>query len=341
MALRPDADSLRFHLHPAMNFAAPRLRVTATSVLLSMVLQAPDLRAADPAAAKSAAESRPPDAAAPAKLEALTANVQVLKHEVEALQKEAAKADKPWYLDVSTIIAVASFLFAFGTTVAAARKAKSQEIESDRNELRSLLQRMAALPKENIEAQEKFAANPGALSTVAGYINQENTFLASQAAEITRRLPKGKVSAVEYYAIALGLANAYDLEGQRQFLALAVANANDFNTAIAAIRSTAFMLFQTGKPDSGRAEYQKALAIFDRYSGYDEYIRKGTHIKTEIAWAYSEFQAHAGAPAALQHLDRAEEIVQTLVPSPGRKQFEADVAQARQQLSLAGFVPKP
>jgi hypothetical protein len=322
---------------------ATKLRPGFTAAFMCLMIGAvpPTLCGAEDAPQKAAAATVAAEMTAkpPATPDSLAASMQILRHDVDALEKKADKPDKPWYFDVSTMIAVLSFVFAFGTTWFSSRKAKAQEIEADRNELRTLLQRMAALPKENFEAQVEFGANPGALSTISGYINQENTVLTGQAAEIALRLPKGKVSAVEYYAIALGLGNAYEIGRQKQFLQLAIDHATDFNTEIAAIRTTAFVLFLTGTPDSGRVEYQKALAIFDRYPGYDEYTRNGTHIKTEIAWAYSEYQAHPGNPLALPHLDRANELLQTLVPSPGRKQFEADIAQARQQLTFPAVAP--
>jgi hypothetical protein len=262
----------------------------------------------------------------------VAANLQMLKQEVDSLQIAFAKQNRPWYRDAATILSVMALVFSFGTTWVSNRKAEAQDIENQRSELRSLLQRMAELPKENLDATEKYRSNPGAFSTVASLINQENTFLSGQAAEIAKRLPPGKISAVEYYAIAIALGNAYNIEGEKKFLALSIASATDFNTEIAAIRTNAYVLFLTGRPDAGRVEFQKALAIFDKYGEFDEYTRKSTGIKTELSWAFSEYLVRAGNPLIEQHLKNAQDIMEELPPSPGREQMDAEIRQARSQL---------
>ena len=88
----------------------------------------------------------------------------------------------------------------------------------------------------------------------------------------------------------------------------------------------------TGHPEAGRAEYQKALAIFDKYTNFDEYTKKSTHIKSELSWAYSEFSARTGTQLFEQHLKNAEDFLADLLPSPGREQLEAEINQAKQQL---------
>ena len=106
----------------------------------------------------------------------------------------------PWYKNVSTIISFAALAFSFGTTYVSYRRAETQDIQSMRQELRGILQRLAALPKENLDISKRYKEDPAAISLASGFINQENTLLSRQAAEIARKLPKDKVSATEYYA---------------------------------------------------------------------------------------------------------------------------------------------
>jgi hypothetical protein len=270
----------------------------------------------------------------PAETEETAASLRTLKQEVDALQIAFEKQDRPWYRDVSTIIAVLALVFSFGTTWVSSRKADAQDVENQRIELRGLLQRLAMLPKENLDAMQKYRADPGALGTVAGYINQENAFLSAQAAEIARRLPPGKISAVEYYAIALALGNSYNLDGEKKFLSLCIQNASDFNTEIAAVRTNAILLFLTGHPDAGRVEYQKALAIFDKneYAGYDEFTKISTHVRTQLSWAYSEYSIRGGRATAEGHIKGADGLVETLQPGPGREQLLAEIQQTKQQV---------
>jgi hypothetical protein len=273
----------------------------------------------------------------PTETEAMAASLRALKQEVDALQIAFEKQDRPWYRDASTIIAVLALIFSFGTTWVSSRKADAQDVENQRIELRGLLQRLATLPKENLEAVQKYRADPGALGTIGGYINQENAFLSTQAAEIARQLPPGKVSPVEYYAIALALGNSYNLDGEKKFLSLCIQSGPDFNTEIAAVRTNAILLFLTGHPDAGRVEYQKALAIFDKndYAGYDEYTKISTHVRTQLSWAYSEYSIRGGRATAEGHIKGADALVAALQPGPGREQLDAEILQTRQQTGAA------
>ncbi len=273
----------------------------------------------------------------PTETEATAASLRALKQEVDALQIAFEKQDRPWYRDASTIIAVLALIFSFGTTWVSSRKADEQDVENQRIELRGLLQRLAMLPKENLEARQKYRADPGALGTVGGYLNQENVFLSTQAAEIARRLPPGKVSPVEYYAIALALGTSYNFDGEKKFLALCLQSGPDFSTEIAAVRTNAILLLQTGHPDTGRVEFQKALAIFDKneYAGFDDFTKISTHIRTQLNWAYSEANARGGRVTAELHLKAADALLVGLQPSPGREQLEAEIRQSRQQIMIS------
>src|SRR5262249_29566262 len=60
-------------------------------------------------------------------------------------------------MEMSTLIALAAFLFSFGTTIVSYRRANRQDVHNLKTELRGLLQRLAALPKENLEVMQKYA----------------------------------------------------------------------------------------------------------------------------------------------------------------------------------------
>ncbi len=90
-----------------------------------------------------------------------------------------------------------------------------------------MLQRLAALPKENVEVGKEYAGDPGAIALVSGYIGQENALLARQAAEVAQSLPKDAVSSTEYYGIGLALGAASDLQNEKSFLKLAEETTQD------------------------------------------------------------------------------------------------------------------
>jgi hypothetical protein len=264
--------------------------------------------------------------------EELEQKVDLMKREVDALQIAIAGHTKPWYKNISTILSVVALLFSFGTTYVSYHRTAVQDVQSTRQELRGLLQRLAALPKENVDIYKKYADDPASMKIVGGLINQEGTLLARQAAELAKKLPGDLVSGTEYYSIAIALQNSYDLAGADEFLKYSIQAATDFNTEIAAIRSTAVLQFIQGRPESGRVEYQKALNIFSKYSGYDPFTRASTNVWTELAWAFSE--ANLGLLAlASQHIKSAKALVNGLPRGPGTDRLRADVSQAEVQIT--------
>lgn len=262
----------------------------------------------------------------------------IMKREIDALQIAVTGSSNPWYKSASTIISVVALLFSFSTTYVSYRRSEVQDTQNLRQELRTLLQRLAALPKENLEFSKKYAGDPQSVSLVSGFVNQENALLARQAAEIAKRLPREMVSATEYYAIAVASQNSYELQTAKEFLDLSLQVARDFNAEISALRAQAHLKFMTGDPAGGRADYEKALAIFTRYPGFDAFTQTTTHVWSHLGWALSE--ASVGAmPGAREHDNEAERLVGTVPASPGAEMLRSHVAQSRQQ--LVGGAPLP
>jgi tetratricopeptide (TPR) repeat protein len=260
----------------------------------------------------------------------LSRKLDVMKREIDELQIAAMNDRKPWYRNISTLLSIIALLFSFGTTLVSYRRTEAQDIQAQRADLRSMLQRLAALPKENFEVTLQHADNPTAVASLAGYVNQENAMLARQAAELARTLPPSKVSATEFYAVGLALQNSYNIDEAKYFFSRAIESAREFNDEIAAVRSYANLLFMTGQPEAGRVEYQKALSVFsnDKYRSYNDYTRNSTHAWTELSWAYAE--ANAGNyPLVQQHFANAEGYVARLQPGPSTEQIRSQLNQAR------------
>lgn len=273
-------------------------------------------------------------------IEVLEQKVDLMKREVDALQIAMTERAKPWYQNLSTWLSVVALLFSFGTTYVSYRRTAIQDVQSSRQELRGLLQRLSALPKENVDIRKRYGDDPASMNLVGGFINQENALLARQAAELARKIPADLVSGTEYYAIAIALQNSYDLSGAEEFLQYSARAAKDFNTEIAALRFTANLQFVQGRPEAGRVEYQKALNIFSKYPGYDPFTRTSTNVWTELAWAFSE--AGVGAQSfAHQHVENAKALVQALPRSPGGDMLNAQVAQAEMQFATGQPVTAP
>jgi tetratricopeptide (TPR) repeat protein len=264
--------------------------------------------------------------------EALEQKVALMEQEIDALQIAITGRTTPWYKNMSTILSVVALAFSFGTTYVSYHRTAVQDIQNARQELRGLLQRLATLPKENVDIQKKYASDPASMNVVGGFINQENALLARQAAELAKKLPADVVSGTEYYAIAIALQNSYDLSAADEFLKYSIQAAKDFNTEIAALRSTANLQFIQGRPEAGRVEYQKALNIFSKYPGYDPFTKASTNVWTELAWGFSE--AGVGLFSfARQHVENAKALVNSLPRGPGTEMLNAQVSQAEGQFT--------
>jgi hypothetical protein len=223
-------------------------------------------------------------------------------------------------MQASTIIALLALAFSFGTTMVSYVRTKAQDVQALRKELRDILQRLSAIPRENLDASKKYAGDQNTIMAISQLYGQENALLSRQAAEILRKLPKSMISATEYSEVAMTLQNDSNLASAREFYTLACENAKGLNDEITAIRSLANLDFLTGQPQAGRVKYQQALDVFSKYPGYDQYTQVTTHVLTEFFWSQAEANS-AQLSLALQHIDNARKLLATLPPGPGTAAF--------------------
>lgn len=255
---------------------------------------------------------------------------RTLKAEVDALQVSVMGSRTPWYRNIPVIISMLALMFSFGTTYVSNKRIRAQDVQALKSDLRNMLQQLAGLPIKNFELTKKYADDPNAISFMGGQLNQENVLLSSQAAELIRKLPADKVSAIEAYSVAVALQFSYQNQKAREMYQLSYELAGDMATAVAAKRGMANILFIGGQPETGRVQFQEALNIFSAYKGYNEFTVKSTHIITLLNW----FGAEAGAGfhgQAAQRLKEAEDIAESLPPGPFTNQLKGQILQARNQ----------
>lgn len=272
--------------------------------------------------------------------ETLDDKIEAMKREIDALQIAVTSQKKARYKDVSTLISLMALLFSFGTTYVSYRRTEVQDIQTKRQELRGLLQRLEALPKENLEVGKRYQDDPSAMNFASSLINQENILLSRQAAELARTLPQNTVSATEYFAIASAFQAASNIQSAKEFLELSIANAKTFGDEIAALRMGANLEFISGHPEAGRVIYQRALNIFAKYPGYDSFTINSTNIWTELSWAISE-AGFGNATLADQQVANAESALSTLLPSPGSQQLKSQILQVKTRIHGGGPIPNP
>lgn len=271
--------------------------------------------------------------------EDLAGRVDLMKREIDGLQIAITSQKKPWYKDISTLISVLALAFSFGTTMVSYRRTQVQDIESSRQELRAMLRRLTAIPREMLDTRKRYGNDQSAILGISQMYNQENAMLARQAAEISKSLPPKVVSATEYSEIALSLQNAYNLGSAKEFFQLAIDNAKDFNDEIGAIRGSANLEFMTGQPQAGRVRYEQALNIFSKYPGYDNFTKTSTDVYTELFWSQSE-AAMGQFPLAIQHANNAQKIVDTMPFSLGAEALKTQISD-QMKLFKPGISPNP
>lgn len=262
--------------------------------------------------------------------------MQLIKDEVDALQIATMSNKTPWYKNISTIISITALLLSFGTTFFSWARTEEQDRQNLRTEMRGILQRLIAHTKEITEISYKYPNNNEAIWNVRGAITQESAMLARQAAELATKLPNSYVSATEYFTIAMALQGSYSIDEAKKFLELAATSAKDFGDELATLRARASILYINEKPEAGRVEYQKALDIFSKYTGYNGYVIKATHLHTEISWFYSEAVVGNFEIARL-HLDSAENYLKKLTPAPDTENYRKQVEQAK--LYFSNYMP--
>jgi tetratricopeptide (TPR) repeat protein len=231
--------------------------------------------------------------------------------EIDALQIEAAKTHKPWYLDVSVLISFLALLFSFGTTAVSYYRVRQQDIHDARTELRGLLQRLSAIPKENVEIQKNHTADVSNL--LLGMLNAESSLIANQADEVINRIPD-HVSAIEYVVVAQALILHGNVGEAQKLFERAVSVARNPYEEFAAVRGYAQLLFTTGNPEAGREMFRRALNINEKYPTIFSYQLQYNNAETEFAWASSEYYIKQCLEAQ-KHMNNAVEISNKLIPS--------------------------
>lgn len=237
-----------------------------------------------------------------------------MKREIDALQVQAMHEARPWYKQlpvlVSLVVSVAALGFSFWTDYKSGVRLDRQEEHEARAELRSLIQRMQVLPKENFELYRTYADDPLAQRTLGPLLNTENIVLGRQAADLIEEL-EGEVGAVEYYATAYALALSDQPVAASELITEGLKVAEDPVNETALLRQDAAIRFSLGDLEGGRRRWQQALEIFDKYPEQNRNFVLATYLFTETSWADAE-RSQGKCREARAHIAAAEEYISDL-----------------------------
>jgi tetratricopeptide (TPR) repeat protein len=166
-----------------------------------------------------------------------------------------------------------------------------------------LIQRLSALPKENIETLQTYQNNPAALGQISGLIQEENALLAKQAAEVMASIPD-QITSSEYILVANALVNSSLVDQASELFDRAETVVKDANDGVSVLRSRAALYFFEGNLKAGRDTYERALAIFKSQPTRNRSYEETTHALTEMYWAQMEM-GQKQCPEAKTHIARA------------------------------------
>jgi hypothetical protein len=221
----------------------------------------------------------------------LERRLDTMKRELDALQIHVMK-EVPWYkkhapLIISLAVSLLAVALSFWTFHQSERRVELQDRHAARAELRGLIQRLEALPRETFELGAKYQDNPDARTRLTADLVTERDVVGQQAIELARQL-KGDVTASEYYAIVASFIEANELAGLEELIDEGLAVANDAVSEVVLLRQSGTIKFESGDVAGGRARYSQALKVFEKYPGHTEFYVRFSDAITHTFWAREE-----------------------------------------------------
>ena len=256
-------------------------------------------------------------------LRQLAEELHVRGREIDELQARQEERTRPWYRQASIVVAIAALLVSLvsggvGAILQSAAESRArraderaiaQQQQQDRSDLRTILQRLAALPRENATLYQQFGQSAAALSV---NVTSETSLLVGQANTIVDRIPN-LVSAAEYNA--LGTATLLLPGTQRQatmHFEQAAGRADNLNDQLTAVRSLAILGFTSGSLDEGRGHFNEALQLINKAKPlpfWDAYITT----ETRMQWARQELVHDCNRARTQLNLGKAAAERQNLI----------------------------
>src|SRR3984885_10044781 len=247
---------------------------------------------------------------------------------VEIRQLEAEKKSRKW--SRSDTISVCSIAVSAGVAIWAlaltSNRAQDQTRNDLRSELRGMIQRIQAIPKEMNEIATKYP-DPNQGQPLIDDLRLERAEVARQAAKIADRIPTD-VSMIEYEAISRALFDYRSFADEERVLNdWAQATASSGSSAFPLIHARAQLEFLRGHDENGRSFYRQSLEL----SAPTPDEQHWQSYLTQIRWAQSE-ASRGNRKQVIPHFKDAQAHGEAL---PAQLQIEAMHGLLVQELSFA------
>lgn len=242
-------------------------------------------------------------------VEAASANILQCDHEIDDIQVRMAQKERPFYKDVSLLVAVFAFVLSLATTLIGELRMARQNRGAKEAELREVIRRLVAIPHEQAQLIVDLENKPDVLNSVIGDLQSENNVLAARAIVLIDQLGD-EVTATEREAVVKSLISAIQFHDAKRILQKAIALAKQPNEAAVASRQLGMIHFLEGDPKKARAAMKKA--ILAPKSGELAYHYAAADCETYTIWAKAEM-LYGSYDLAQERLKDAESAA-NLVP---------------------------
>ncbi len=250
-----------------------------------------------------------------------------LKQEVDAIQISILSDSKPWYRQISILIALFAFIFSLGTTAVSFYQSAQQEVQSARLELRSLIKELTEHPKLSAEILQTYKHDLPTIQLLSSTLNTRNIVLAKQARATIdviegSLLGSKSVLAEEYFAIVTALRNSGQESRISEYLEEALDRADDPMTATSALRALAGVAGSMKDVAKMRELMEQARMIpeDERYKSTTMLAKHLVYAETELQWWEMEFSLK-NCDVLKAHSDLAQLSIEKLFDSPLKNQY--------------------
>jgi hypothetical protein len=227
-----------------------------------------------------------------------------------------------WYKDAATVIALVSLLVSLAASAITIIHTRTQDLQTAHLDLRAVLQRLLAVPKEGLELRETYKGNDDHINFVNTLLQQELNVLASQGANAVRMLGPKVVSSPEYLTIARAQSDAGNAAAQREFITLACSVAKTPGDKLMALRDSGGAMFMDGNVQEGRRQYEAAMQVLNGAAPKSPEFAVTFGVDTQLTWAMLESRIPDNLAVAQAHITQAEQIAGSLPPGPLRDALE-------------------
>lgn len=213
--------------------------------------------------------------------------IETLEHRVGRLQ--ALQPEVSWRRNPATIIALCALVFSISTTAFSYYQAHLAAQRARYAEFRMVLNELTNVPLQFLPAEDSARQSRRKSAYVDGVRRVRETFLTDQAIAYLES-PNNLATAAEYLEVGRALSGPGSFKWKQRLYSAALERADSSEQKIIAYRRLAVLGFDLKNVDSGRAYYEKALAV-PAASGANEIHPMEaafTTATTEIYWANDE-----------------------------------------------------